>query len=941
VLALSFSAGARPAAAATTTADVRSGSAAPAAPCGTPGAPTTTIFLPNITKMLGGPSGWVTPFIVQNVGVKKATLEVSFFRFSDGGLVACRKVSDLAPATSFADYPNNDADLPPDTQFSVVVRSFGSEVVSVVNEHQGLGTPARAEALSYNGLTSGATTVYLPFVAKPEPGPCSAVPQTEATCNGRWLTTFVMQNFGNTDAVVTARFVSYDGTSTATLSRTVAPGRSRFIDPSVEAQLRAGRYYSVVLTSPQPIGVIANAHDDAPTSTAPRGFSYNGIPQPSSGDVFLPYVRRDGSASRTYASGVLVQNAGAGDVSPTLTFQRLGGGNPLAISAPRPIKPGTTWYFDPETNPLLGVGEYSLVASGGALAVLDATLTAGAAMGYVGATGQGNRAYLPNVTRTLGGAQGWSTPIVVQSAGATSARLRWYRFADGALMTRQSIGPFARGAAIRVDPRSVPGLSDDTQYGVVVDAQGGNIAAVVTELNFEGGDGTMIYEGFAATVNTIPAPTAVLLTPGIVRLGTDETAQLTATVKDQFDEAMPQLIPSWRVEPLTLGAVGSGGLLTAGATGGVGAITATAGSVSESIQLTVVPPAPVTKGGISFLLRTTGSTDFYAETTVSRSEAATINTQINADIARIQQDYGRSFAARPEVYLLATDATYAAAQTAILGLGQTSVTSPALRNPFESAGVYFQKRVAMDLERIGDGIPFTTSRHELTHMMIDEITGDARVPAWLNEGSARLEEFTIPGAQWWRTLEQHRAVSMAVNGQQLSTDQLTSQGTWNAREGPVSRYQYAEASQIVQLLRNDIGLLGQMQILSLLGAGRTFEEAYGAVTGRSWPEFAASVPARLRAIATSPGIAFAADSIAGAGANGPTFVLYGYQPNSVVTLAIRGNATGASSSGRFQSVDEFGVYWSRLGTSWPPDTYTFTVTSGSAPTVTGTFTKAP
>ncbi|TME63263.1 MAG: hypothetical protein E6I54_07505, partial [Chloroflexi bacterium] len=30
--------------------------------------PTTTIYLPNITKMLGGQDGWNTPFIVQNVG---------------------------------------------------------------------------------------------------------------------------------------------------------------------------------------------------------------------------------------------------------------------------------------------------------------------------------------------------------------------------------------------------------------------------------------------------------------------------------------------------------------------------------------------------------------------------------------------------------------------------------------------------------------------------------------------------------------------------------------------------------------------------------------------------------------------------------------------------------------------------------------------------------
>ncbi len=903
--------------------------------------PTTTIFLPNITKMLGGPAGWVTPFIVQNVGVKKATLEVSFFRFSDGGLVACRRVDNLAPATSFADYPNNDADLPPDAQFSVVVKSFGSEVVSVVNEHQGQGTPARAEALSYNGLTTGATTVYLPFVAKPEPAPCSAVPQTDATCNVRWVTTFVMQNFGTADAVVTARFVSYDGASTATLSRTIAPGRSRFIDPSVEAQLRAGRYYSVVLTSTQPIGVIANAHDDAPTTTAPRGFSYNGIAQPASGDVFLPYVRRDGVAPRTYANGVLIQNGGTGDVAPTLTFQRLGGGNPFTIAAPAPIKAGTTWYFDPEAYPILTVGEYSVVVSGGALAVLDATLSTGAAMGYVGLTGQGNRAYLPNITRTLGGARGWSTPIVLQSTGATSATLRWYRFADGALMARQSVGPFGRGAAIRIDPRNVLGLSDDTQYGVVVDAQGGTIAAIVTELNFEGGDGTMIYEGFPATVDTVPTPTAVVLTPGVAQLGTDETVQLTATVKDQFDQAMTDLIPTWRVAPFALGSVANSGLLTTGSIGGVGSITATAGNASETIQLTVVAPVPVTKGGISFLLRTTGSTDFYAETAVSRFEAGAINTQVNADIASIQQDYGRTFVARPEVYLLATDTTYATAQTQILGIAPTFVTSPTLVDEFESAGVYYLKRVAMDLARIGNGIPFTTARHELTHMMIDEITGDESVPAWLNEGSARLEEFTVPGAQWRRVLDQHRAVSMTINGRQLSTSELTSQGTWNSRQGLVSTYQYAEASQIVQLLRNDIGLAGQMQILRLLGAGRTFEEAYGAVTGRSWPEFAASAPARLRAIAASPGIAFAPDSTAGSGVNGPTFVIYGYQPNAVVTLSIRGAFTGSSNNGRSQAVDEFGVYWSWLGTSWPADTYTFTVTTGSGPTVTATVTKAP
>jgi len=920
------------------------GAAAPlplaaAGPCGTPGVPTTTIFLPNVTKTLGGPSGWVTPFIVQNVGVKKTTLEVSFFRFSDGALVTCRKVVGLAPATSFADFPNADEDLPGDSQFSVVVRSFGSEVVSVVNQHQGLGVPARAEALAYNGLTSGATSVYLPFVGKPAAGPCPTSPAVDPTCNGTWITTFVVQNFGSATTTVSARFTGYDGTAGPTLTRTIAPGRSRSIDPTAEAQLQAGRFYSVVVTSAQPVGVVANAHDDAASSPAPRGFSYNGVPRPATEEVFLPYVRRDGAAGRAYPAGVIVQNAGAIEARPTLRFHASGAGTALTVTAPAAIKPGATWLFDPESS-ALAVGEHSLVVTGGTFAVLGATLVPGAAMGYVGASALGNRAYLPNVTRTLGGARGWTTPIVVQSAGATSVTLRWYRFADGALVTRQTSGPLTRGAAIRIDPRTVHALSDGTQYAVVVDAKGGDIATLVTELNFEGGDGTMVYEGFAATVDAVPAPTAIVLTPGVVQLGTDETAQLTAVVKDQFDEVMPLASLAWQVAPVALGTVGGRGVLTARAAG-VGAVTATAGAASETIQLTVVAPLAVTRGGIPFLLRTTGSTDFYAEATVTGSEAATINTQVNADVARIQADYGRTFAARPEVYLLASDATYTTAQTQILGIGPAFVSTPLLVDELQSSGVYYRKRVAMDLARARGVVPFTIARHELTHMMIDEMTADAVVPAWLNEGSARLAEFTIPGSQWWQMVERHRAVSMAVNGLQLSVDELTSQHSWNTREGPLGSYQYAEASQIVELLRGDIGVARQLQILSLIAAGRSFEDAYAAVTGRSWQDFAASVPARLRAIAPSPGIAFAPDSAAGPGADGPSFVIYGFRPNTAVTLSIRGGATGFGSTGRTQIVDAFGVYWSRLGAAWPPDTYTFTVTHASGPAVTGTFTKLP
>jgi len=190
-------------------------------------------------------------------------------------------------------------------------------------------------------------------------------------------------------------------------------------------------------------------------------------------------------------------------------------------------------------------------------------------------------------------------------------------------------------------------------------------------------------------------------------------------------------------------------------------------------------------------------------------------------------------------------------------------------------------------------------------------------------------------------LNQYEAVSMAVNSRLFTVDELTSQRLWNSRQNPAADHQYAEAQQIVQLLRDELGIAGEIEILRLLGAGYTFDEAYQAMPRRIPTDFASTVAARIRASATAPGIAFAPDSAAGTGANGPTFVLYGYAPNAVLTLSIRGAATGFTNSSAFQVVDQYGVYWSRLGTSWPPDTYTFTITTNTGQTVTKSVTKAP
>ncbi len=479
-------------------------------PCVAPraGTPTMTNYLPNITKFFGGLTGFQTPFIVQNTGTATTDLEVTFYRFSDGSCVTRRTVAGLAPGRSFADVPNNDTDLPGNTQFSVVVRSFGSNIVSVVNEHQGTGD--RAEALSYDGFSAGALGVSLPNIVRRFYG---------------YHSPFIMQNLGTASASVTARFVSFDGSVPAiSASRTIAPGQSKFVEPNSDDPalgapgLTNGTQYAVTVTSDQPIAVVVNTHLDDASVEHPVAYATDGITT-GAASVYGPYAAKNAQGIGR-VSTVVVQNTatpGSGAVTPSLAFTPLGGGSAQTFTSPAALAPGAAWAFDPRfmggaASPdpsrlcgsaavaavCLGDGEYSFVASaaGGAIAAEVNVISPLTAMGYTAEPAPGARSFLPNITRTLGGPGGWTTPILLQSVSASGATLQWYRFSDGVLAYTQTVA-IPAGSGIRIDPLAQPTLTDDTQYAVVVTGTGGTVTAIVVELA-QGGDNAMIYEGFAA-----------------------------------------------------------------------------------------------------------------------------------------------------------------------------------------------------------------------------------------------------------------------------------------------------------------------------------------------------------------------------------------------------------------------------------------------------------
>ncbi len=465
------------------------------AACDVTGAATSSAYLPNITKTLGGPGGFYTPFIVQNVGTATTDLQVSFYRFSDGSLVTCRKILGLRPGTSFADVPNNDLDLPDNSQFSVVVRSFGSQIVAVVNEHAGAGD--LAEALSYNGFAAGSTTVYLPNIVRRFFG---------------YHTPFIIQNLGTATTVATATFVGRANEPGATIVRTVAAGRSQFIEPNIEPSLIDGGAYAVTLRADQPLAVVVNTHNDDPPIRHPVAYATDGI-SAGAGAVYGAYaVKNANNYGRAGTmSTIVVQNLGAAATAPTLEFTPLGGGPTTTFAGPS-TAPGGAWAFDPRyVNGLAGGDFCPVVPSAGCLANGEFTfkgtaagtiaaavnvISPDSAMGYTATNLPATKYFLPNVTRTLGGPSGWTTPILLLSVNATGASVEWRRFTDGALVTTQNLALTA-GVGIRIDPLAVGGLSNDTQYAVTVTAVGGQVVAIVEELA-TGGDNAMIYEGFAA-----------------------------------------------------------------------------------------------------------------------------------------------------------------------------------------------------------------------------------------------------------------------------------------------------------------------------------------------------------------------------------------------------------------------------------------------------------
>jgi hypothetical protein len=335
---------------------------------------------------------------------------------------------------------------------------------------------------------------------------------------------------------------------------------------------------------------------------------------------------------------------------------------------------------------------------------------------------------------------------------------------------------------------------------------------------------------------------------------------------------------------------------------------------------------PIALGGLSFTPTNTARADVYTETTMTKSDASSIFAVVDGDITQIEADLGRGFTGRPVLFVFASQ------NSAILGIQTIALRTALEATQFVTHGGFYDPRtgnIFLIWSNVGRA-PINATRHELTHMLFQEIAGpDASLPAWFNEGNAVLEQLTTKGSAWQRSVDHYTAASAAAQSPSalFPLNDLVSQQAWNARVGPLARFEYYEAAEAARFLREDVGIRGTVLILELMSRGQTFDAALFAITAKSSAAFADQFPARLKGtVTTYPGVALAGDT---AGGPGLTYIAYGYAPSKALHLDI--TVAGYQTVTTTGVTDMFGTYWNfvTLAAGWPLGTYTVTATDGT------------
>jgi len=336
------------------------------------------------------------------------------------------------------------------------------------------------------------------------------------------------------------------------------------------------------------------------------------------------------------------------------------------------------------------------------------------------------------------------------------------------------------------------------------------------------------------------------------------------------------------------------------------------------------PAPPGSVADVSLVPLCIPGASLRAEKGIEHSDLHVLYDQVVEDLAAVQREFAWTLRRQPAIDVFATTASYTTGLVHELGYSGATAAFVA-----ENSVAFFepdQSLILVNWEAVRDRRPIAAIRHELTHFVTLEACAPRcdLVPAWLNEGQARLAEATIAGGEWRLVRVRYEAASMASTNTLMPLSRLVSQGQWNAITSWAGYYKYQEAARATELLRQDIAGAQPMALLyERLRRGEDVARAYATLTGRSFDTFVDSLATRIaQGAPAGPAIVTTAGPQAG---HGVGYLLYGFGSEEKITLRTVGRRSDETEE---ITVSPQGAHFSEIVDRYPSGTYVIAAMSG-------------
>jgi hypothetical protein len=312
--------------------------------------------------------------------------------------------------------------------------------------------------------------------------------------------------------------------------------------------------------------------------------------------------------------------------------------------------------------------------------------------------------------------------------------------------------------------------------------------------------------------------------------------------------------------------------------------------------------------------------DVRVETTVSAPDVVALASGADRSIERLETLFAHTYSLKPRILVFGTSASFAQGVRELFGYSRATAEQVAA-----TYGGIFDRptlTIAINWSASSPGRMNAATAHELTHLMIRDITRGEALPTWLDEGLATVIEEDTPGGAIFVGEEELGGRAIAASGAAQLAD-LDALRDWHAAYAGFGRPLYAYAANAVRAMEARVGWDGILAVLADVGRGTRFDAAYLAASGES----VAGLQTRLESL-SGPAIATTAADAAGI----VRYTLFAAQANAFVDITIAGgNGYALTFTVR---TDGAGMYRGSFGATAAPGRYTVSGAGASATLVT-------